>query len=186
MADRHGAPRFAAFKKACSHEPSQRPICRNALQERHLRVRPRQRRGAAPGFQEDCQRDRPHARRTKEDVTVALAMPKPTSAHFSPTCLTFPCSPRCLRALTEAGVPLLTGINEDEGDALVLIVPFLDTIKGWSTSSSFALSSPTGPHVRPCFSGRTTSSLPAAPTRRMFSAGFTRITSSAAQKSRQT
>lgn len=30
-----------------------------------------------------------------------------------------------------AGVPLLTGTNEDEGDAFVPIVPFFDTLTGW-------------------------------------------------------
>ena len=61
---------------------------------------------------------------------MPLAMPETTSAHFPPTCLAFPCSPRGLRARTEAGVPLLTSIHEDEGDALVLIVLFLDTRGG--------------------------------------------------------
>ena len=48
-ASKRTSPR--AFKTACYHEPPLRPIWRHALQERHLRARPRQHRGAALNLQ---------------------------------------------------------------------------------------------------------------------------------------
>ena len=62
--------------------------------------------------------------------------------------------------------------------AVCALALLFGNLKGWEYKLLLHAVFPTGPHVRPCFSGRTTSRLSAAPKRRMFSAGSPRMSGS--------
>ena len=97
----------------------------------------------APKSQEDAT-DRSHARLDGQDSTVAAGNAENNNRNTSPDTSDLFLQYYKSHTGTEAGVPLVAGMNEDEDDALVLIVLLLNIFKGRSTISSLSLSSTTG------------------------------------------